>query len=258
MTPGGPGTPEHNPFLDYLDSHSGADITALKQLFRMLAKRTHPDLGAENEADFIALQDAYNEAVAVLLARTDTGAGTADGRDSAGRPGTRGGRPGGRPDDIWFPATPRERVLHFLYRYRAHLPTESLDSPQLPPACMRAFSNALEASSSHTDECRHALAGFHDQFHLNRAELIRFPEVTTKYRPLIRGLASFFDFCLIPNVINRRLISSYLREIKPVMDFNPEAGPLVRTNRSAAARSAMYRMRTWLESEVETGPCRVL
>ena len=43
-----------NPFLTYLNSHPGSDAVALKQLFRMLAKRTHPDLGAENEADFVA------------------------------------------------------------------------------------------------------------------------------------------------------------------------------------------------------------
>lgn len=215
----------------------------------MLAKRTHPDLGAENEAGFIALQESYNDAVAELLRRTETLAQPGDAARNTGAQ-----TPGG----VWFPTAPRERVLHFLYRYKAHLPSITLDSPTLPRVCNRAFSNALSAADSYTEECRYALNGFDEQFHLNRVEVIRYPEIITKYRILIQGLVSFFDFCIMPNDVNRRLVASYLREIRPVTDFNPEAGPMVRTNRSAAARSAMYRMRTWLESEGERGPCRVL
>lgn len=231
---------EYNPFLAYMESHPGADAAALKQLFRMLAKRTHPDLGAENEADFVKLQSAYNEAVALLLTR---GGEQAKGNGDAA---------------VWFPAQARERVLHFLYRYKAHLPSLALESSQLPLACRRALDNALEAARHYNDESRYALGQFKEQFHDNRATLLRYPEVVTKYRPLMQGLASFFDYCVIPNKFNKRLTTSFLHEIKPVTDFDPNASPALRTNRSAAARSAMYRMRVWLEDELETGPCRVI
>ncbi len=240
---------ENNPFLTYLNSHPGSDAVALKQLFRMLAKRTHPDLGAENEADFVRLQDTYNEAVAELIRRQEnerTGVNRQSGSIEGAGPA------------IWLPTTPRERVLHFLYRYKAHLPSVNLERGPVPPACCRAFANAMESSSNYTEECRYALAQFHEQFHNNRATVARFPEVTTKYRPLVQGLASYFDYCVIPNQVNRRIVASYLSEIKPVTDFDPGASPAIRSNRSAAARSAMYRMRVWLESEVKIGPGRVL
>ena len=253
-----------NPFLTYLNSHPGSDAVALKQLFRMLAKRTHPDLGAENEADFVRLQDAYNEAIAELIRRQENtrtgGLNTIEAdrpRSGAdGRPGSHSGTFAG--PDIWLPSTPRERVLHFLYRYKAHLPTMNLESGPVPPACRRAFANAMDASSNYTEECHYALEQFHEQFHGNRREVARFPEVTTKYRILVQGLASFFDHCVMPNRFNRRLVASYLSEIKPVTDFDPGASPEVRSNRSAAARSAIYRMRVWLESEMDAGPCRIL
>jgi len=215
----------------------------------MLAKRTHPDLGAENEADFVRLQDAYNRALAELVGRMD---------DPRWRPPAADGSEADAPGEVWFPTTPRARVLHFLYRYKAHLPAMTLESKPLPAACHHAFDNALEAAAGYTDQCRYALGQFNDQFHLNRSTVARFPEVTTKYRVLIQGLASFFDYFLMPNEFNRRVATSYLNEIRPVTDFNPEASPEVRTNRSAAARSAMYRMRTWLESELRIDTCRIL
>jgi hypothetical protein len=134
----------------------------------------------------------------------------------------------------------------------------TLEFAGLPSACLRAYARAVEASHDYTDDCRYTLVQFGEQFHNHRAEIVRYPEVTTKYRPIIQALASFFDFCHTANTFNARLVSSYLNEIHPVTNFNPEAGPEVRTNRSAAARAAMYRMRTWLESEVKAGPCRVL
>lgn len=255
---------DSNPFLTYLNSHPGSDATALKQLFRMLAKRTHPDLGAENEADFVRLQDAYNEAIAELIRRQENARAGGLNTFEADRPRSGvNGRPGSHSDtfagpDIWLPSTPRERVLHFLYRYKAHLPTMGLEPGSVPPACRRAFANAMEASSSYTDECRYALAQFHEQFHNSRGAVARFPEVATKYRPLVQGLASFFDYSVMPNQFNKRLVESFLAEIKPVTDFDPGASPQVRSNRSAAARSAMYRMRIWLEAEMDAGPCRIL
>jgi len=246
---------ENNPFLTYMNSHPGSDAVALKQLFRMLAKRTHPDLGAENEADFVRLQDAYNEAVAELIRRQESaqtgGSGTTERNPTAGTRMSGGA-------EIWLPSTPRERVLHFLYRYKAHLPLLNLEPGPVPPACRRAFANALEAAANYTEECRYTLGQFHEQFHRNRGAVARFPEVTTKYRPLMQGLASFFDYFVMPNKFNKRIVSSYLSEIKPVTDIDPGASPEVRANRSAAARSAMYRMRVWMESEMAAGPCRVL
>jgi hypothetical protein len=61
----------------------------------------------------------------------------------------------------------------------------------------------------------------------------------------------------MPNAFNRRLSRSYLSEIKPVTDLDPAASPHERHNRSAAARSALYRMRSWLESELELPPVNV-
>jgi hypothetical protein len=253
-----------NPFLTYINNHPGCDAAALKQLFRLLAKRTHPDLGAENEADFVRLQDAYNEAIAELIRRHegDRGAasperpsGSAPFGDAADKSAT--GRAAGS-HEVWLPSTPRERVLHFLYRYKAHLRSLDLEAGGIPPACRRAFGNALEASGQYAPECHHALEMFNEQFHTNRRETARYPEVATKYRALVRALASFFDFCVISNKINVRLVRSFLSEIKPVTDFNPDGPPEVRSNRSAAARSAMYRMRKWIESELEAGPCRIL
>ncbi len=241
---------EDNPFLTYLNSHPGSDAVALKQLFRMFAKRTHPDLGAENEADFVRLQDAYNEAVAELIRRQENT--RVGGLSAIEQDRTRAG------SEIWLPSTPRERVLHFLYRYKAHLPSLNLEPGPVPPACRRAFANALDASTVYTEECHYALAQFHEQFHVNRRAVARYPEVITKYRLLVQGLASYFDHCVMPNQFNRRLVSSYLSEINPVTDFDPGASPEVRSNRSAAARSAMYRMRVWLESEMDVGSCRIL
>lgn len=241
---------DENPFLTYLHAHPGSDAGALKQLFRLLAKRTHPDLGAENEADFVRLQEAYNEALEALIRR-------AEERNTQQKPGE-SAIPAHAAGEVWFPRTSRERVLHFLYRYKAHLPTMTLDSGPVPPACTRAFGNATEAAESYSEACRYALGLFDEQFHLNRTTIARYPEVATKYRPLIQGIASLFDYFVMPGRFNKRLVTSYLSEIKPVTDFDPEAPAAVRTNRSAAARSALFRMRRWLESELEAGPCRVI
>ena len=53
-----------NPFLTYLETHPGADSEALKQLFRILAKRTHPDTAGSEDREFILLQESYQEALA--------------------------------------------------------------------------------------------------------------------------------------------------------------------------------------------------
>lgn len=224
----------------------------------MLAKRTHPDLGTENEAAFVALQSAYNEALSELVRRHEEGLRANPAKPPGGLfTDTASGTAAGA-EEVWFPTTPRERVLHFLYRYKAMLPSVKLESSDIPPACHRAFGNALDAAAHYSDECRYTLQQFDEQLHSNRSTLLRFPEVTSKYRFVVLGLAAFFDYCTIANAINRRLTLSYLREIRPVTDFDPQAPPEVRSNRSAPARSAMYRMRVWLESELERGPCRLL
>lgn len=243
---------EDNPFLTYMNSHPGSDAVALKQLFRMLAKRTHPDLGAENEADFVRLQDAYSEAVGDLIRREENARTHESGLSTEARSGSSAG------PEIWRPSTQREYLFHSLNRYMAHLPSLNLEPGAVPPACRRAFADAMEASLSYTEESRYALEQFHRQFHTKRRVVARFPEATTKYRALVLGLASFFDFCVMPNLFNRRLVLSYLSEIKPVTNFDPGAPAEVRYNRSAGARSAMYRMRIWLEAETGAGPCQIL
>ncbi len=230
---------DENPFLAYLDTHPEADASALKQLFRLLAKRTHPDLGAANESAFVRLQSAYSEALAELSV-----APAPENADAAAT------------GPYWVPTTPRERVLHHLDRYVALLPSLLLESSTVPPRCREAFSTARAAARHYDPECRHALAQFEEQFHDRRRALVRYPEVTTKYRDLMQGLESFFTYFTVPNPFNLRLANSYLAEIGPVTDFDPTGPPELRTNRSAAARSALYLMKSWLAAEINRGPTR--
>ena len=152
----------------------------------------------------------------------------------------------------------RELVLGALYRYKSRLPHLQLDGRDLPVACRRTFDAALAASSAYDRRARLALHSFDEQFHRDRAINARYPDVSVKYSSLIRGLCGFFDYQVIPNEFNARVTRSYLAEIRPVTDFDPAASPHLRHNRSAAARSALFRMRTWLEAELELPVCNLL
>jgi hypothetical protein len=72
------------------------------------------------------------------------------------------------------------------------------------------------------------------------------------------GLHAFFDFQLFSNERMRRVARSYLEEIHPVRDYDPGGDPKLRTNRSAAARAALYAMREWIEIELAGPPARLL
>lgn len=233
-----------NPFLLHLDNHPRAGAEEIKRLFRILAKRTHPDTGTEDAAAFVDLQRAYHEAIAAILERS-----TADAANAA-----EGGAKTPR-GTVWVPSTPRERVLHLLYRYKAHLPSMSLTPTPLPTPCLRAFAGAVEAADA---QDRETLKRFDDQFHGNRAAISRYPDILTKYRCFLRGFSSFFDYILTPNEFNDRVARSYFAEIHPVTDYDPTASPSLRTNRSAPARAALYRFATWLVAEMERGPCRIV
>ena len=246
-----------NPFLQYLETHRDAGPETLKELFRLLAKRTHPDLGAGDATAFVRLQDHYHAALADLIARGSGTAGrdtpatapggtastVADGRSSMGSMPTRGPRSAA--------LTPRDRLMSELYRYKALLPNLELERHPPRPACLDAFARAQEAAASYADRAELALGAFDEQFHLNRELNARYPDVRTKYISLMRALSGFFSFSFMPNDFNRRITRSYLEEVKPVTDVDPTASPAMRSNRSAAARSALYRMRTWLETELE-------
>lgn len=230
-----------NPFLRYLQTHREADADVLKELFRVLAKRTHPDLGARDAEDFVRLQEYYHAALAHLVQR-----GERNGPSSGMPSGSMGPRDPGDP----FPS-PRDGVLSQLYRYKSLLPSLYLSPRELPPACRHAFSDALRLSEEYDEGARLALSAYHEQFHLLRAQNARFPDVRTKYVSLMRGIAGFFDHAMMPNRFNLRVTISYLEEVKAVTDVDPTASPHMRHNRSAAARSALYRMRSWLEDELE-------
>lgn len=223
-----------NPFLQYVETHRNAGPEALKELFRLLAKRTHPDLGSADASAFVLLQDHYHEALEALVAREAA---------VGGYKPTRGPH---------TPAlTPRDRLLSELYRYKALLPNMELERHALPPACKRAFARALEAAASYNDRAELALTAFDEQFHRYRETNARYPDVRTKYISFLHALSGFFDAASLPNEFNKRITRSYLEEVKPVTDVDPAASPAMRHNRSAAARSALYRMRTWLETELE-------
>ncbi|MFP4112979.1 MAG: hypothetical protein ACOC2Y_00090 [Spirochaetota bacterium] len=219
---------EENPFLTYLETHGNAGPETLKELFRVLAKRTHPDLGADNPHAFVRLQEQYHEALARLAERK-----VVDGAQEPAR-------------------DPRDELLFALYRYTSRLPQSELDARDLPEDCRRAFGDALGAAERYTTQAAQALQTFHEEFHTKRAQNARYPDVRVKYATFLRGLASFFAHLLMPNRLNYRLTRSYLDEIKPVTDVDPAASPHLRTNRSAAARSALYRMRMWIEAELES------
>jgi len=219
---------DRNPFLDYLRTHENAGSGALHELFRVLAKRTHPDLGAADASGFVRLQEHYHEALAELLWRDESKEET--GTDA-------------RP--------PREAVLGALYRYKSHLPSMELDARSIPDPCAADFAAALDAALRYEDRARMALAAFDRQFHHARAANARYPDVRVKYAALLRGICSFFDYQHMPNAFNLRIARSYLDEIGPVTDFDPSAPPDVRYNRSAPARSALYRMRVWLDAELD-------
>ena len=248
-----------NPFLAYLRDHPSADALALKELFRVLAKRAHPDTGGVDAA-FVRLHDAYSEALDALVRAQERA--PAAGRTTERSPGT--GAPaagnaaaaGAAPER---PArTPRERVLHELYRYKAHLRSTELDARPVPPACRAAFARAVAAARDYSSECHAALSGFDEQFHARRAVNARFPEVAVKYGLLVKGLAAFFDYLNLPSPFTKRLLESYLREVGPMIDYDPARSPELRTNRSAPARSALFRMRSWLEAESLLPPCSPL
>jgi len=219
---------DRNPFLDYLRTHENAGSGALHELFRVLAKRTHPDLGATDSSGFVRLQEHYHEALTELLWRDESREG----------PGT---------DAL----PPREAVLKALYRYKSHLPSMELDARSLPDACSTDFAAALDAAQRYEERARMALSAFDRQFHRMRAVNARYPDVRVKYAILLRGILSFFDYQFMPNAFNLRIARSYLSEIGPVTDFDPSAPPHVRYNRSAPARSALYRMRVWIDDELD-------
>ncbi len=219
---------DDNPFLAYLETHAEARPGTLKELFRTLAKRTHPDLGAVDPDRFIRLQEHYHEALGRLIEpEINTG-------------------------------EPRRRVLAGLYRYKAHLPRIELDDRELPDSCRRAYALALEAAHGYPGRAESALTAFDHRFHGDRARISRYPDVRVKYACFVRALSGFFDYQFMPNEFNRRVTESYLAEIGPVTNVDPFASPDMRHNRSAAARSALYRMRRWLEEELAKPACELL
>lgn len=251
---------EGNPFLTYLTSHPRADSEALKQLFRILAKRTHPDTAGTEDRAFVRLQECYHEALGLILERGASERGPArpgDGSHTVSRTGTQSGVSG-----EWRPSTPRERVLHYLYRYKAHLIRDSLDSKPLPRFCVEAFEQAVAAAAEYDQEVRATLIEFREQFDGRRGTLSRYPDVRTKYSLFFKGFANFLDFMNMPTEWarrgSRRVALSYLEGLHPVTDYDPTTSPYWRTNRSAPARAVLYRMRLFLEAEMEKGPCRIV
>lgn len=236
---------DHNPFLAYVDRLNATDAQALRELFRALAKRTHPDLGSKDAEQFILLQRHYHEAIRVLMERQEHSTDDTAAVDSPTRPA-------GRSD------SPRATVLAALYRYKAHLPRSRLDARDLPQVCLDAFQTALHAAAGYPGRAAAALAAYDEQFHRLRSETSRYPDVCVKYGCLINGLSGFFDYQFLPNAFNRRITLSYLGEIGPVTDVDPAASVHMRHNRSAAARSALFRMRTWLEEELDKPACNLM
>ncbi len=221
---------ESNPFIEYLESHADARADALKELFRALAKETHPDLGTGDASRFIRLQDHYHEAIGTLLDRTD----------------------------VPHPGSPRVTMLAALYRYKTHLPHLDLDARDLPEACRSAFGTSLSAARGCPGRAAGALEAFDVQFHRRRVSNARYPEVRVKYTCLVRALSGFFDYQFMPNRFNHRVTMSFLSDIGPVTNLDPTASPAMRHNRSAGARSALYRMRSWLEEELDQPVCQLV
>lgn len=230
---------ERNPFFGYLATHRSAGAPELKELFRLLAKRTHPDTSARDASAFAELQEHYHAALALLIERSE--ARRRERTDVAAAAG-------GSPETT---GTTRDRLLTALYRYKALLPSLRIDGRDLPPACAAAFAAAVEAARRYGAGAEEALAAYDDQFHVHRAEIAAYPEIRVKYPIFLNAMSSFFSYQLMPNDFNLRIARSYLAEIRPVTDVDPTASPHMRYNRSAPARSALYRMRVWLEDELE-------
>ncbi|MFW5884466.1 MAG: hypothetical protein ACOC6J_04390 [Spirochaetota bacterium] len=226
---------DRNPFLAYLASHRAAGAPELKELFRVLAKRTHPDTSTSDASAFAELQEHYHAALAALIERSAQ-AHLAERFERA---------------DIATAAPARDRVLAALYRYKALLPSLRIDGRDLPAACAAAFAAAMDAAGEYTPRAAEALAAYDEQFHRRRPDIAVFPEIRVKYPIFLNAMSSFFDYQLMPNDFNLRVARSYLAEIRPVTDVDPAASPHMRHNRSAPARSALYRMRVWLEEELE-------
>mgnify|MGYP006303327181 CR=1 FL=1 len=234
---------ERNPFLAYLETHRSAGAPELKELFRLLAKRTHPDTSAREASAFAELQEHYHTALATLIEESARGLYRQTGTESDLAAATGAvHRDGG---------ALRDRVLASLYRYKALLPSMQIDGRAPSPACTAAFAAARGAAERYSTRSSEALAAYDEQFHRRRTEVAAYPEIRVKYPVFLNGLSSFFDYQLMPNDFNLRVARSYLAEIRPVTDVDPAASPHMRHNRSAAARSALYRMRVWLEEELE-------
>ena len=221
-----------NPFLTYIDDHPTADARALKELFRILAKRTHPDTGGADQAAFVRLQACYHEALAWLESEPQET-----------------GKPEPREPSQEAPDPPRVGMLRALYRYKALMPTMEIDA-RVPERAVGALDEAIVAAARYRGDARGALESFRHEFHERRAEVARYPDIRVKYRCLMKGLVSFFDYEWMPNDYNLRLSRSYLDEIHPVTDYDPALSPDLRTNRSAAPRSALYRVRSVLDHEL--------
>lgn len=223
-----------NPFLAYLRSHPRADAQALKELYRILAKRTHPDTSQEDAGRFVALQDAYHEALASLIERQTESESAAPS------------------------LSVREQVLQSVYRYLACIPSRQIDVKPLHQRCRTIFGHAVTDARNYSSDAARALQAFDEQFHEQRSVTARYPDVRTKYGCLMDALRAFFDYQTFGTDRLRRIAHSYLDEIHPVRDYDPAGDPLLRTNRSAAARAALYSMRQWIESELEQPPARLL
>ncbi len=250
---------EANPFLDYLATHPRADAVALKELFRILAKRTHPDLTQAEGKEFVDLQEAYHEAVKMLLEQVDAGASPSRPAPERAPESTTTGRPRAQArDEPSEGRTPRDRVLALLYRYQACLPHREISARPVPHRCMQLFAAAVAAAASYTADARAALESFDRHFHADRAVVSRYPDVRTKYSCLMRGLHSFFDYQTMPNAFNRRVCESFFDEVRLVSDYDPAGSPEWRNNRSAPARAALYQMRAWLEEELDRPVARLL
>ena len=227
-----------NPFITYLRTHPNADESAIKELFRILAKRTHPDLGADGSEGFVRLQEAYHDALAAMIASPEA---PARGRAAP-----------------TAKMSPRDLMLRSLYRYKARLASVDIDARPLTESCTHAFREALLHAEAYDRTAYRTLTAFDAQFHAQRAIVERYPDVRTKYRCLIHGLSAFFDYQVMPNAFNARVARSYLAEIRRVDDFDPHGPPELRSNRSAAARSALYQMKVLLESELALPVCSSL
>ncbi len=230
-----------NPFLEYLISHPRADAGALKELYRILAKRTHPDTSSKTDDAFARLQDAYHQALAHLVEQNAThlNGGHAPRGESAA-------------------AAPRTRTLQALYRYVACIPRREIDVKPVHPRCASILSLAITAAGSYREQAQLALEAYKQQFHRLRAATARYPDVRTKYACLMDGLRAFFEYQLFESPLTLRIARSYLNEIRPVSDYDPSGDPALRTNRSAAARAALFLMRAWIEAELELPPASLL